>query len=123
MRHIPKLGVDDRDRDLTEEILDTAVRRLLTHRFDESYTVLNEIVVDRGPNASMFSLSALFSVLGLGSPFYQIAMSATELYGDDMHLTSIQADGVCIATPTGSTAYNLAAGGSLCHPEIPGMLV
>lgn len=40
-----------------------------------------------------------------------------------MHLTSIEADGVCIATPTGSTAYNLAAGGSLCHPEIPAMLV
>lgn len=50
-------------------------------------------------------------------------MSSTELYGDDMHLTSIEADGVCIATPTGSTAYNLAAGGSLCHPEIPAMLV
>jgi len=50
-------------------------------------------------------------------------MSSTELYGDDMHLTTIQADGVCIATPTGSTAYNLAAGGSLCHPEIPAILV
>lgn len=50
-------------------------------------------------------------------------MSSTELYADDMHLTSIEADGVCIATPTGSTAYNLAAGGSLCHPEIPAMLV
>lgn len=50
-------------------------------------------------------------------------MSATELYGDDMHLTTVQADGVCIATPTGSTAYNLAAGGSLCYPEIPAMLV
>lgn len=50
-------------------------------------------------------------------------MSSTELYGDDEHLTSILADGICIATPTGSTAYSLAAGGSLCHPEIPSMLV
>ena len=52
-----------------------------------------------------------------------LAMSSTELFGDNEHLTSILADGICISTPTGSTAYSLAAGGSLCHPEIPSMLV
>ena len=51
------------------------------------------------------------------------AMSTLELFGDDEHFTSIQADGICVATPTGSTAYNLAAGGSLCHPENPVILV
>jgi NAD kinase len=45
-------------------------------------------------------------------------MSTLELFGDDDHFTTLMADGVCIATPTGSTAYNLAAGGSLCHPGI-----
>ncbi|KAF3930630.1 hypothetical protein ABW19_dt0205789 [Dactylella cylindrospora] len=73
-----------------------------THRPERSYTVLNELVVDRGPNPTL---------------------SQTELFGDDEHLTSVQADGICIATPTGSTAYSLAAGGSLSHPENPVMLV
>ena len=50
-------------------------------------------------------------------------MSSIELFGDDEHFTSIQADGICVATPTGSTAYNLAAGGSLCHPDNPVILV
>lgn len=50
-------------------------------------------------------------------------MSYTEIFGDDEHFTSVLADGVCVSTPTGSTAYNLAAGGSLCHPENPVMLV
>lgn len=50
-------------------------------------------------------------------------MSYTEIFGDDEHFTSVQADGICVSTPTGSTAYNLAAGGSLCHPENPVMLV
>ena len=50
-------------------------------------------------------------------------MSSTEIFGDDEHFTSVQADGICVATPTGSTAYNLAAGGSLCHPENPVILV
>ncbi len=50
-------------------------------------------------------------------------MSSIEIFGDDEHFTTVQADGVCAATPTGSTAYNLAAGGSLCHPENPVILV
>lgn len=50
-------------------------------------------------------------------------MSYMEIFGDEEHFTSVLADGVCVSTPTGSTAYNLAAGGSLCHPENPVMLV
>lgn len=53
----------------------------------------------------------------------QIAMSSLEIFGDGIHFTTVQADGVCVATPTGSTAYNLAAGGSLCHPENPVILL
>lgn len=50
------------------------------------YNVLNEIVVERG-----------------ASPF----MSILDIYGDDKFLTKIQADGVAVATPTGSTAYSV----------------
>lgn len=59
----------------------------------------------------------------IGPRLISVAMSSIEIFGDDEHFTSVQADGVCVATPTGSTAYNLAAGGSLCHPENPVILV
>ncbi|KAH3671657.1 hypothetical protein OGAPHI_000362 [Ogataea philodendri] len=64
--------------------------------------VLNELTVDRGP-----------------SPW----VSMLELYGDGSLLTVAQADGLIIATPTGSTAYSLSAGGSLVHPGVSAISV
>ncbi|KAI9882152.1 MAG: hypothetical protein M1823_006103 [Watsoniomyces obsoletus] len=89
-------------RDLVEELVGEESDDDRTHRPDGSFVIFNDIVVDRGPSPTMSSL---------------------ELFGDEEHFTSIQADGVCVATPNGSTAYNLAAGGSLCHPENPVILV
>lgn len=64
--------------------------------------VLNELVIDRGP-----------------SPF----ISNLEVYGNGSLLTVAQADGLIIATPTGSTAYSLSAGGSLVYPEVNALCI
>ncbi|CAN8095836.1 unnamed protein product [Discula destructiva] len=90
------------ERDLVEELVGEEKEDEHTHKPEGTYEILNEIVVDRGPNPTM---------------------SFCEIFGDDEHFTSVLADGICVSTPTGSTAYNLAAGGSLCHPENPVMLV
>jgi NAD+ kinase len=50
-------------------------------------------------------------------------LAALECFCDDVHLTTVQADGVIFATPTGSTAYSMAAGGSVVHPAVPSILV
>ncbi|KAG0656030.1 NAD(+) kinase [Maudiozyma exigua] len=65
--------------------------------FVSEHHILNEITIDRGP-----------------SPF----LSMLELYGDGSLLTVAQADGLIVATPTGSTAYSLSAGGSLVYPTV-----
>lgn len=66
------------------------------------HQVLNELTIDRGP-----------------SPF----ISMLELYGDHSLFTMAQADGLIIATPTGSTAYSLSAGGSLVYPSVNAIAV
>jgi NAD+ kinase len=59
--------------------------------------VLNEAVVDRGP-----------------SPF----LCNLDCYCNGVHMTTVQADGLIVSTPTGSTAYSMSAGGSICHPHV-----
>lgn len=88
-------------RDLSAEILDT-VETKESHRPCNTASILNDVVIDRGPNGTMCTL---------------------EVYVDDEHITTVEADGIVIATPTGSTAYSLSAGGSLVHPDIPGILI
>ncbi|XP_028394375.1 NAD kinase-like isoform X2 [Dendronephthya gigantea] len=67
-----------------------------------SYTVLNELVIDRGSAQSLSNL---------------------DVYCNDRLITSVQGDGLIVSTPTGSTAYAAAAGGSMVHPSVPGILL
>lgn len=84
-------------------------RRLMLHaalerngRILNTLTALNDVVVGRGRQARVLRLN---------------------LYVDGDHVTRYTADALIVATPTGSTAYSMAAGGPLLPPQLQNFVV
>ncbi|UZJ56041.1 hypothetical protein CBS101457_005361 [Exobasidium rhododendri] len=50
-------------------------------------------------------------------------MTTIDAFVDGRHLTQAISDGLIIATPTGSTAYSLSAGGPIVHPSVQSLLL
>lgn len=58
----------------------------------EDFHIINEVVIDRGPSPYAIQIELMF---------------------DGNYMTTLIGDGIIISTPTGSTAYNMSAGGSI----------
>lgn len=52
-----------------------------------------------------------------------VRMMTFEVVVNGHRLTGYPADGVIVATPTGSTAYNLSAGGPICDPQVQALVL
>lgn len=66
------------------------------------FRALNDVVIERGRLSQLINLS---------------------IHCDSEFVSDVKADGLIVASPTGSTAYNLAAGGPILHPSVSAMVV
>jgi NAD+ kinase len=66
------------------------------------FPVLNDVVINKGPLARIIDL---------------------DVYINEQFLTTFRADGLIISTPTGSTAYNLSAGGPILYPTMANFIL
>jgi NAD+ kinase len=89
----------------TAQIDDRMMLRSRTLRDGAVYAdrlALNDVVITKGALSRIIDLSVAIG---------------------DGPVMRVRADGLIIASPTGSTAYNLAAGGPILHPEVDALLL
>ena len=68
----------------------------------QQYIALNDVVMERGAFSHLINIS--------------VAIKNQNIY-------SLKADGLIVSSPTGSTAYNLAAGGPILHPDVEALVL
>ena len=115
-RQIPLIGVNLGHLGYLAEIDKEKITPALDRLMNDDFTVANRmmlsgtLVIDGEERGGMYAVNDIVvktSDSGVGK--FQIEVNGT-------YLTTISADGIIVATPTGSTAYNMSAGGPIVEP-------
>jgi len=98
---------------------------------DETYLTLDSFL---GGNEEIISLRQMLKASCRGKDYYCLndaivnkgalaRMIQIAIWIDDKEIAALKSDGLIVATPTGSTAYSLSAGGPIVQPYIPAMVL
>lgn len=118
-REIPLLGINLGQVGFLTEISPDHWQTALTEVFEGHYAVSRRAVLD-------VSVHRAGKIHFQGRAVNDVVISRGHLarlirlkiwYGDEK-IGNIRADGLIISTPTGSSAYNVSAGGPLLHPDL-----
>ncbi|MGH9735567.1 MAG: NAD(+)/NADH kinase [Candidatus Acidiferrales bacterium] len=102
---------------------------------DELYPVLDRVIAGDYRTSDRMTLQATISHDGqVAGPHLALndavvnksamaRMLDFDVYVDQNHVGRYRADGLIVSTPTGSTAYSLAAGGPIVHPDLDVLIV
>lgn len=122
-KNIPILGINCGHLGFLAEVDTRTIDNILQQLVDQNYSieersVLQVTTVNGGYVMHPFALNEIAVMKQELS-----SMIAVETYINGDFLHTYKADGLLIATPTGSTAYNLSVGGPLMAPQVEGVVL
>ena len=96
----------------------TALERLLSSNFDLEERIMLEAYVEASPAQPILALNEVYAARILPKQTIEIEVRVNGVF-----IADYRCDGVMVATPTGSTAYNLSAGGPLLKPDLGALVI
>jgi NAD+ kinase len=124
-RPVPILGVNFGSLGFLTEISLPELRPTLEgvlkggYQYDERRMLHASVLCEGSPKVSHEVLNDV--VLSKGAALSRII--ELDVFIDTVFVSAFRADGLIVSSPTGSTAYNLAAGGPILHPSLPAVVV
>jgi len=124
-RSVPILGVNMGQLGFLTEIKKEEIFDVLTHILDSREIVFNEralfeVTVKRRKKIVYSGPFVNDAVLSKGSISHMVSI---QILVNGKWANSLRADGMIVSTPTGSTAYSLAAGGPILVPSLPAVVL
>ena len=120
--HVPLVGVNQGRLGFMTDIGHDDMREGVGAILDGSYAIEERTLLDaelmRGGKSLLRTIALNEAVIGKGS---QGRLIEVELSVDGEFVYRLRADGIIVATPTGSTAYALSAQGPILHPAVPAL--
>ena len=121
---VPLVGVNRGRLGFTTDIamgsMLPALEQILDGQFTAEERTLLEATVSRKGHTTLRTLAFNDVVASRG---VQGGMIEFRVMVDDEFAYELRADGLIVATPTGSTAYALSSGGPILHPSVAGMIL
>lgn len=115
-RDIPLLGINLGTMGYLTEIDRNNIHEALQRLIDDDYVIEERMLLGGTKiTGERKEFTALNDIVIARKAAVQVIKLV--VYVDDRHLTTYLADGVIISTPTGSTGYNMSAGGPLVAPQ------
>lgn len=106
--------------ELEADALKAALPRVLKKQYSIDERMMLRVSVMRGKER-VFTQRVLNEAVVARDAFARIISLKTTV--NDRKLTTYKSDGLIVATPTGSTGYNLSLGGPILHPGLPAMIL
>jgi NAD+ kinase len=123
VRHrVPLVGINQGRlgfmTDIGHDDMQAGVGAILDGNYAIEERSLLEAEIRRAGKAVLRTIALNEAVIGKGS---QGRLIEFELSVDGEFVYTLRADGIIVATPTGSTAYALSAQGPILHPAVPAL--
>lgn len=101
--------------DVEIDTIDSALEEFLNDNYKIDYRFMTDAVIEK-KDGSKQKITALNDIVVTRASYQRMVAFDIKVNGDP--LATYQGDGIVVATPTGSTAYSMSAGGPLVDPGL-----